>query len=151
MRRPVPSRWVLIAVGVVAFLAVSFELARYLTAQNTERSAVYALLQDAARGDATAVAARLEGCVDACAAEVAATVRRVRRPGELKLLQFDGGRGSLTGPTTSRARVAWAVDVARGGRAVVQCVTVRRAWSFTSGASVTLLRLSAPIPPEAGC
>ena len=145
-----PPRWVLI-VAVVAFLAISFELARYLTAENAERSAVYALIRDAARGDAAAVTARLAGCTGACARDAAATVRRVQRRGEPKLLQLSGGRGSLSGPVTSRVRVAWATDVARGGRAVVQCVTVRRAWSLTSGASITLLRLGAPIPSEAGC
>ncbi len=146
-----PSRWVLITLAVAAFLALSFELARYLSADNRERSAVFALLQDAARGDAAAAAARLESCVGACSTELVATVARVRRPGELRLLQFDGGRTSLAGERTSRARAAWATDVARGGRAVVQCVTVRRKWSFVSGSSITLLRLSAPIPPESGC
>ena len=146
-----PSRWILIAVGVVVFLAISFELTRYLTAENAERAAVFALVRDAARGDAPAVTARLEACVAACAAQVAATVRRVKRPGTVALLRFEGGKGSITGTRTSRARVAWAADVAHGGRAVVECVTVRRGWRFTSGASVTLLRLSAPIPSESGC
>ena len=145
------SRWILITLAVVAFLAVSFELARYLSAPNAERSAIYALVQDAARGDVAAVTARLERCAGACATQVAATVERVRRPGEVKLLQLDGGEGSLTGTRTSRARVAWAADIAHGGRAVVQCVTVRRRWSFVSGASITLLRLSVPIPPETAC
>ena len=146
-----PSRWVPIAVAVVAFLAVSFELARYLSGENAERSAISALLRDAARGDVRAVAAHLEACAGACAEQLAATVRRVARPGEVKLLQVQGGGGSVRGERTSRARVAWAADVERGGRAVVQCVTVRRGWSFTSGASITLLRLSAPIPSETGC
>lgn len=146
-----PSRWVLIAVAAAAFLLISVELARYLSAQNAERAAVYALLEDAARGDAAAATKRLGGCAGACAAETAATVRRVRRTGEVKLLQFSGGRTPLAGARTSRARVAWAADVSSGGRAVVQCLTVRRSWSFISGASVTLLRLGAPIPPETGC
>jgi hypothetical protein len=47
--------------------------------------------------------------------------------------------------------VPWAADVAAGGEAVVQCITVRRSWSFASGASVTLLRLGTPLPPEKGC
>jgi hypothetical protein len=147
----VSSRRLLIALAVVAFLAVSFELARYLSAPNAERSAIYALVSDAARGDAAAATARLEGCAGACATQVAAAVRRVRRPGTVKLLQLEGGKPPLAGTRVSRARVAWAADVARGGRAVVQCVTVRRHWSFTAGASITLLRLSAPISPETGC
>ena len=144
-------RWVLIALAVTAFLVVSFELARFLTAENAERAAVYGLLRDQARGDAAAVAARLEGCVGPCAERVAATVARARRPGEVKILRLDAAGSFTLRSTTAPSRVAWAADVGRGGKAVVQCITVRRDWSFISGASVTLVRLSALLPPEKGC
>ena len=144
-------RRVLIGLGVVAFLVISFQLARFLTAENAERSAVYALLEDEARGDAPAVAARLSGCTGACAREVEATVAKARRPGEVKILRLDSGANFTLGERTARSRVAWAADAAAGGEAVVQCITVRRSWSFVSGASVTLLRLSAPLPPEKAC
>jgi len=147
----VHRRGVLIALGVVVFLAVSFELARFLTAENTERAAVVALLQDEARGDAGAVARRLEACSGACAQRVAAIVARVRRPGKVSILRLDLASGFAVGESISRPRVAWAADAVAGGVAVVQCLTVRRRWSFVSGASVTLLRLGAPLPLEKGC
>ncbi len=144
-------RRVLIALGVVVFLAVSFQLARFLTAENVERAAVYALLRDEARGDAGAVAARLEGCDASCAQRVATIVARVRRPGEVNILRLDLAANFALSERVARSRVAWAADAAAGGVAIVQCITVRRRWSFVSGASVTLLRLSAPLPPEKGC
>jgi len=147
----VPRRRVLIALGLVAFLAVSVQLARFLTAENAERSAVYALLVAQARGDTRAVTGRLAGCAAECAERVRATVARVRRPGEVKILRLDSGGSFTLASRTARSRVAWAAAAEKGGEAVVQCLTVRRSWSFASGASVTLLRLSAPIPPEKGC
>ncbi|MDQ3630798.1 MAG: hypothetical protein M3417_05890 [Actinomycetota bacterium] len=144
-------RGILIALGVIAFLAVSFQLARFLTAENAERAAVYALLEDEARGDARAVTRRLDGCDGGCARGVEATVSRIRRPGEVKILRLDSAANFTLGERTARSRVAWAADATSGGEAIVQCVTVRRRWSFVSGASVTLLRLSAPLPPEKSC
>lgn len=148
---PVHRRGVLIALGAVLFLVVSFQLARFLTADGAERAAVFALLEDEARGDAPAVVRRLEGCGAACAAQVASIVARVRRPGEVKILRLDSGARYTLGERMARSRVAWAADAAAGGEAVVQCVTVRRRWSLTSGSSVTLLRLGAPLPLEKSC
>lgn len=133
------------------FLVVSFQLARFLAAENAERAAVFSLLRDQARGDAPAVVARLDDCDAACARAVQATVARARRPGAIKILRLDSGANFTLGERTAASRVAWAADATSGGAAVVQCVTVRRSWSFVSGASVSLLRLSAPLPPETGC
>ncbi len=144
-------RGILIALGVIVFLAVSFQLARFLTAENTERAAVFALMEDQARGDWAAVTRRLEDCVDPCAQRVRATVAAVRRPGEIKILRLDSAANFTLGERTARSRVAWAANATSGGEAIVQCITVRRRWSFVAGASVTLLRLSAPLPPEKSC
>ena len=144
-------RGILIALGVLVFLMVSFQLARFLTAENAERAAVFALLGDQARGDARAVVARLEGCTRDCERRVAATVARARRPGTVKILRLDSAANFTLGERTARSRVAWAADATAGGEAVVQCITIRRSWSFVSGASVTLLRLGAPLPPEKAC
>lgn len=144
-------RGILIALGVIAFLAVSLQLARFLTAENAERAAVYALLEDQARGDTAAVTRRLEDCAEACPQRVEATVSEVRRPGEIKILRLDSAANFTLNERTARSRVAWAANATSGGEAIVQCVTVRRRWSFVSGASVTLLRLSAPLPPEKSC
>ncbi len=149
-RLPVRRR-VIIAFGVLAFLLIAFEGARFLTAENVERSAVFALLEDQARGDAAAVIAALDGCTRQCADRVTRIVDETRRRGEVKILRFDAAGRFTLGTSTGRSRVAWGAAVESGSEAVVQCVTVRRDWSFLSGASVTLLRLSAPLPPEQGC
>lgn len=148
---PVRRRGILIALGVIAFVAISFQLARFLTAENAERAAVYALLQDEARGDSDAVLRRLEGCAGPCARRVEATVSTLQRPGDVKILRLDSAANFTLGERTAPSRVAWAADATSGGEAVVQCITVRRRWSLLSGASVTLLRLSAPVPPEKSC
>ncbi len=86
-----------------------------------------------------------------CADGLQSTVARAKRPGDVKILRLDSAGSFTLGERTGRSRVAWAADVAAGGVAVVQCVTVRREWGLLAGASVTLLRLSAPLPPEKGC
>jgi hypothetical protein len=143
---------VLIAIGVVVFLAVSVLLARFLTGASTERDAVYALLVDQVHGDQAAMLGRLEGCeADAgCKALVAANVRRLRQPGAPKILSFESKTAYALGRKTARARVAWAI-VSRDGLPVVQCVTIDHRWSLIDGPSVSLRRLSAPIGNEAGC
>jgi len=69
----------LIVLGVLAFLALSFELARYLNTESEERGAVFAVLQAQARGDAAAMLARLDGCArdPACAAVARRNARRL--------------------------------------------------------------------------
>ena len=145
-------RRILIVVAVVVFLAVSLELARFLTAAGAEREDVFALLTAQARGDRAGMLARLPGCAadPRCAAEVAANARRLRRDGRPKILSLQSGTAYAIGRTTKPTRVAWAI-VERNGPAVVQCVLVQREWSLLSGASVTLRRLGAPIDPEAPC
>jgi len=143
-------RRALIVIGVIAFLAVSFELARYLTAASAERDDVYALIKDQARGDAKAMLARRHDCDAACASTIATNAAKLRRAGTPKILKYDSPTAYSLSTKTDRARVAWEV-VDNDGLPVVQCVTVTRSWSFISGASVTLRRLSAPIGNEAGC
>jgi hypothetical protein len=145
-------RRALIAVAVAAFLAVSLVLASFLTAAGAEREPVFRLLRAQARGDVPAMLAQLRGCAadPACRAEVAANARRLRRAGTVKILSLQSATAYHLGTTTGRTRTAWAV-VDRNGPAVVQCITVSRRWGVLSGTSVTLRRLSAPIPPESGC
>ncbi|HEX6389829.1 MAG TPA: hypothetical protein VFZ89_10285 [Solirubrobacteraceae bacterium] len=118
-------RWVV--VGILAFLVVSFELARFLSAASDERDRVYDLLVEQTRS--------------------APRFASVREP---KILKYDSKTAYSLGTKTARARVAWA-DVDRDSLPVVQCVTVKRTWNFLTGASVTLGRLSAPIGNEAAC
>ena len=79
----------LIATGVVVFLGISLLLARYLSTENRERNAVYALLRDQARGDARGVLRRLDGCDARCRAAVETNVRRLARPGAVKILAYN--------------------------------------------------------------
>jgi len=149
----VRRRPVLVALGILAFLAISFQLARLLTGGTAERAAIVELLQAQARGDGAAVAARLEGCAPdpACRARVARFARGLRRPGDVDILRLDSGIQARFVSQTGTSRVAWAADPEAGGEAVVQCVRVRRDWSFAAGASITLLDLGPPIGGTSDC
>jgi hypothetical protein len=151
-RRRRRRRTLLIALGAIAFLAISVLLARFLQTENVERDADLALIQAQARGDAAGMLARLPGCEAraACAATVRADAAnpRLRRSGAVKILQLQSKTAySLLG-ATGRTRVAWTVI---GKLPVVQCVTVRRSGNFATGIEVTLVGVSAPIPNEADC
>ena len=139
-----------IAAGLLAFLAASLLIARWLAVDNGERARVEDLLRAQARGDARAMARQLHGCDDAaCRARVQDLARRLRNPGrELEIVRYDSRTAHALGPETAPTRVVWQV---RGGLTTVQCVLVRRTGSVLSGPHVTLLRLSDPIGREASC
>jgi hypothetical protein len=144
-------RLVLIAIAVVAFLAISFGLARFLSTESDERNEVFALLQAQARGDARAMLGRLDGCdrAPACREQVRLNARRLRRPGEVKILALDSQTAYSLSSQTGKTRVAW--TVVDHGLPVVQCIVVRRTGMVLAGRSVTLLRLSAPIDRQGSC
>jgi hypothetical protein len=148
-RRPV--RLALILAAVAAFLAISFELARFLNTESDERGQVYSLLKAQARGSAPGMLALLDGCRadPRCRAQVTANARALRRPGTVKILAYDSATAYSLRSKTGQTRVAW--TVINHGLPVVQCVTVRRTGSVLAGRSVTLLRLSAPIAREGSC
>jgi hypothetical protein len=139
----------LIALGVVAFLAISFVLARYLTTENRERDAVYSLLKDQARGDARAMLARLDGCDARCRAAVQADARRLKRPGEVKILAYDSSTSYALGGASGPTRVAW--TIINRQLPVVQCVEVVRGGNVLTGATISLRRLSVPIDRQGTC
>jgi hypothetical protein len=139
----------LIAVGVVAFLAISFVLARYLTTENRERDAVYGLLRDQARGDAPAMLARLDGCDARCRAAVQSDARRLKRPGEVKILAYDSSTSYALGGAAGPTRVAW--TIINRQLPVVQCVEVVRGGNVLTGATISLRRLSVPIDRQGTC
>jgi hypothetical protein len=141
-------RLTIIVPAVVAFLALSFGIARFLTVEGQERDAVAALLRDEAAGDAGAVAARLEGCPAACRQRIAAFLPRLRGPGAVKIARLDSGTSYSLGTAEGWTRVVWV----RGahGVPVVQCIRVRRQGSPVAGRSVSLLRLSAPLADNEG-
>ena len=150
MLRRLPRRVVLIALGAIVFLAISGLLARYLTAENAERNAIYDLLRAQARGDATAMARSIAGCParPSCQRQMEDLARRLHRAGPVKILNLDSKTAhSLTGDT-GLTRVAWK---APGRWPVVQCVLVRRKGNPVTGTSITLLRLSVPIARTGLC
>ena len=143
---------VLIGLAVVVFLAISVLLARFLQVENVERDADLALIQAQARGDAHGMLDKLAGCrrTPSCVAAVRANAanKRLRRPGEVKILQLVSPTSYSLFGATGRTRLAWTVI---GTLPVVQCVTVRRTGNFLTGVKISLTALSTPIPNEADC
>jgi hypothetical protein len=141
----------LVAAGLIVFLAIALGLARWLTTENQERGDVFALLQAQARGDAGAMLARLEGCDGdpRCASAVQRNARRLRRPGEVKILAYDSAPSYALGGARGPTRVAW--TVVDRGLPVVQCVDVERRGTVLAGRAITLHRLSPPIDRQASC
>jgi hypothetical protein len=144
------SRIAVIAFAGLAFVAVSALLARMLSVGNAERDAVTAVVRAQARGDEATVLARVRGCRtdDRCRAQVHGALAGTRRPGEVKVLRFDGPSGLALGGRQGTARIAW-----KAGRRlpVVQCVKLRTDGNPVTGYSVRVLALGAPIGREAGC
>jgi hypothetical protein len=142
-------RLIAIAVPVtVVVLLVGFVAARWLTTENRERDAIFALVQREAAGDAEGVIARLDGCDAACAEKVRAFVPRTRGAGAVKIARLDSGTSYTFGTATGTSRVVWVHGV--DSRPIVQCVVVRREGGPLSGRSVSLLRLSAPLADNEG-
>ncbi|HZU39504.1 MAG TPA: hypothetical protein VE992_00550 [Solirubrobacteraceae bacterium] len=138
---------VLVAAGIALFLIISALLARAFSVDGAERSAITAVVQAEARGDAAAVIARLSGCgsTPACRARATDVARRLRHPGTVDIIQIQSSSGfSLTG-TLGTARVAWNVG---GSLPIVQCVRVRHAGNVLSGLRVELLALSERLHPS---
>jgi hypothetical protein len=148
------SRRVLIpfaVASVLAFVAISALLARYLNTESQERGAVFALLQAQARGDANAMLGRLDGCAadPGCAATAKRNAQRLKHPGEVKILAYDSATSYALGAAKGPTRVAW--TVMDRGLPVVQCVEVRRRGTALAGRAIALLRLSAPIDRQGSC
>jgi hypothetical protein len=140
---------VLAAVGALVFLAISFELARYLTTENRERDAVYTLLQAQARGDAREMLSQLSACDPRCRAAVAANAHRLRRAGKVRILAYDSATAYALGRATGPTRVAWTIIDRQ--LPVVQCVGVQRDGNVLAGRTIRLLRLSPPIDRQGTC
>jgi len=148
MRRPL--RILLLVVGLLLFLASSLGLGRVLSANGAERDAILALLEDQARGDADAVVARVEGCLErpACVAKARANAAQLRAPGKVELVRFDASTSFALGGHNGVARVVWKTP---SRTTVVQCVDVHRGGDVIGGLSVQLRALSRPIGHQAAC
>lgn len=149
MRRP--ARILLGVLALLAFLAVSFALARVLNANGAERSAIVALLDAQASGDSDALIGRLDGCraSPACVAAARTNAARLRASGTVELVRLDASTSfSLGGGANGVARVVWSTP---SRTTVVQCVDVRRGGNVVDGLSIELRRLSRPIDRESSC
>jgi hypothetical protein len=145
-----PKVLILAGFGLFVFLGISLMLARALSATGTERAKVQEIAEAQARGDARAVLQRTPACAReaACVAATDAFVAKLKRPGDVEILQY---RPSVQLPLTDAVgtgRVAWRAGT--DGLPVVQCVRVRRDGPL-SGATVELLSISAPIGRESSC
>jgi hypothetical protein len=155
--RPLPlvvvilSRIWVIALLVFLFLAASFFVARWLTAENRERGAVVDLLHLQKEGDAAGMLAALDGCAQKpqCRADVQSNARRLRGPGTLTILRYDSSSAYSFGSTSGNSRVAW--DEGGATAAVVQCVSVERRGLAFLGGSIVLHAISRPIGGESAC
>ena len=143
---------ILIVVGflVFVFLGVSAMLARALSAAGTERGHVLDVARAEARGDAGSVLRMVPACGQqpACAATTRAFVAKLKRPGDVEVLQYLPSVEVTFTRTTGTGRIAWRAG--HQGLPVVQCVTVRRDGPLT-GNTVELLSISAPIDNESAC
>lgn len=141
---------ILIALGVVAFLFVSALLARALSVDGAEQSAITAVLRAEARGDALGIASRIRDCDrnPACRARATANAAALRDSGSVSVIKLDQSSGFSLGSTLGTARVAWRIG---GGLPIVQCVRVRRAGNVLSGLRVELLEISRRIPSDRAC
>ncbi len=134
--------------GILAFLVVSLLLARWLSAENAERSAITDLLKAQARGDVAGMLRELDGCTGGCAATTRATAARLHGRGELQIVALDSATSHALTSRTANTRVVWRIP---GRLPTVQCVEVRRKGSVLAGMSVTLLSLSQPIARMSAC
>lgn len=137
-----------IAAAVVAFVAISVVVARWLSADAAERTRVERLLRAQARGDGAAMARELDGCAAACRAQADRLARRLQHGGELIIVRYDSHTAHALGAARAPTRVVWKLP---STLTTVQCVEVRRTGNVLAGPRVRLLRLSAPIAREAAC
>ncbi len=146
-RAPWPRR-LLLAAAAVAFLAVAFLVARWLSADNAERAKVERLLAAQGRGDGAAMARELDRCDAGCRARLDDLATRLGRPGDLEIVRLDSQTARALGAASGPTRVVWRIAP---GLPTVQCVGVERKGSALTGPRVTLRALSAPIAREGAC
>jgi hypothetical protein len=142
------KRALLIAVAVIAVLAISTVVARWLGNDTSERAKVVELLRAQARGDAEKML-ELVQCPDAtCERLIRDNARKLRGRGELRIALYQSQTAHALKARTKPTRVVWFTP---GRLTTVQCVLVRRSGTVIAGGSITLLGLSAPIGRESSC
>ena len=149
MRRPYVL--LLIAVGLIVFVAVSVVLARVFNANGAEQSAITSLVTDEAHGDTGAVIGDIAGCraSAACRTRASYNATALKHPGAVSVIQIQASTNFSIAGTLGTARVAW--NVAGRPQPVVQCVRVRRSGNPISGLKVQLLVVSRRIKSDTAC
>jgi hypothetical protein len=139
-----------IAVGLLLFLVISAFLARVLSANGAEQSAITALIRDEARGDTGALLGDISGCRadPVCRQRVAENAAALKHPGSISILTLQPSTSFSIAGTLGTARVAWNVG---GSLPIVQCVRVRRTGNAISGLRVELLDVTPRIQSDADC
>jgi hypothetical protein len=141
-------RAALIALAVVAFLAVSALVGRWLTTDNAERTQITRLLEAQARGDVPGMLGELESCSGACAAQARANARRLRRPGDVQIVSYESETSHALSGRSGPTRVVWKTPTTL---TVVQCVAVQRTGNVLGGLDVHLQAIGPSKPRTAGC
>jgi hypothetical protein len=142
------KRPLLIAVAVVAVIAVSAVVARWLNNDTVERGKVVELLRAQAKGDAATMLDLVTCSDEPCKAVIQKNARTLRGKGDLKIALYQSQTAHALRSGTKPTRVVWFTP---GRLTTVQCVLVRRSGNVFAGTSVSLLRLSAPIDRESSC
>ena len=134
--------------GVAVFIAISGLLARWLSLENVERSDILGVLTAQAHGNAPRMLAQLHDCTPACRANVASDAAHLKRRGQVLILADHSDTAYSLTSSEGWTRIAWKVS----GRAPGRRVLPRRAQgNALSGLTVTLLRVSRPIPTTSDC
>jgi hypothetical protein len=142
------KRPLLIVTAVIAVLAISAVVARWINNDSAERGKVTELLRAQATGDAAKML-DLVDCPDrACEQLIRKNARALRGEDELRIALYQSQTAHALTSRTKPTRVVWFTP---GRLTTVQCVLVRRGGNVLTGASITLLRLSAPIDRESSC
>lgn len=143
----------MIAAAVVAFLAISFFVARWLTADNRERSYVTELLTYQAKGDSRSMLDLMPNCAEdtACSNRTRALARRFAGGGDVKIVRYDSATTQALGGQAGPTRVAWVDGGRPDSRIWVQCVEVTRTGAAFLGGKIRLDSISAPIAGEGSC
>jgi len=146
-----PIRILIILAGIAVFVVASIGLGRVLSARGAERASLEQLINDEGAGRLKAVAGSITDCEPgtACYERLSKVLAKVGKPGaKVEILQITQGTKVSPGGSTGVARIAWSV----GGRLpVAQCVVVERKGSVTSGFTVSINAVSAPIDRTGAC
>ena len=138
----------LIVIGILAVLAISAIVARYINNDTVERGKVTELLRAQAKGDAAKMLTLVDCPDEACKRLVRANATKLRGRGDLKIALYQSQTAHALSSRTKPTRVVWFTP---GRLTTVQCVLVERKGNVFAGTSVSLLRLSAPIDRESSC